>query len=56
MIEYLRFLFRGFLPLKRVRLQRFSCVVIDGKITDRVDFPYNPDDDEAISQAINGRQ
>jgi hypothetical protein len=55
MIEYLRFLFRGFLPLKRRTGQRFSCVIIDGKVTDRIDFAFNPDDEEAISQAINER-
>jgi len=38
MIEYLRFLFRGFLPLKRRTGNRFSSIVIDGEITDRKDF------------------
>ncbi len=38
MIGYLRFLFRGFLPFKSTKRQRFSCIVIDGEITDRRDF------------------
>lgn len=38
MIDFLRFLFRGFLPLKRRTGRRFSCVIIDGEITDRKDF------------------
>ncbi len=38
MIDFLRFLFRGFLPLKRKTARRFSCIVIEGEITDRTDF------------------